>query len=124
MAAAQGHVDSVRDLLQAGANFRLANNEGLTALQLAQRNRREAALREDIATVRRYQGVVGLLHNYANIPTAREALQRAFQELPRRETLRHYAGSYPHEIIHLITEYQTAPPFVTGDGGASASYSS
>ncbi len=109
-AAAQGHADIVRDLLNAGANFRLVNNGGLTAFQLAQRNRREGTMRDDIAMVRRYQGVTELLHNYENIPAAREALQRAFRELPRPETLQHYAGFNPDEIIKHIIEYQLRSP--------------
>ncbi len=52
-AVAQGHVDIVRLLLKYDANLRLTNNQGLTALQLVQRNRQEAIMREDIPAVRR-----------------------------------------------------------------------
>ncbi len=105
-AAAQGHVDIVQALLEAGANFmltnRLGHNEGLTALQLAQRNGREAAAREDINTAKRYQNVIRLLETYAMGSVIREVLQEAFVALPNRQDFN------PEDVIqHILDQAET-----------------
>ncbi len=65
-----------------------------------------------------YQDVVEFLRNYVNIPTAHEALQRAFQELPRPEMRQLYTNFDPDEIIKRIIAHMTRPPVA---GGASTS---
>ncbi len=46
----------MRDLLNAGANWRLDNAEGLTAYRLAERNRIEATAAHNTARAQEFQG--------------------------------------------------------------------
>ncbi len=117
-AAAQGNPQIAHALLQAGANFRITNNEHLTPLQLAERNLHEARQRGDSEAERRYQEIIDSIDNFRNLKTTKEILAQAFRTIPREQARTAYGEFNPEEIIKHIIEYQMARP----PAAASASH--
>ncbi len=111
-AAAQGHPQIVHALLQAGANFRIANDEHLTPLQLAERNLLEARQRGDSEAERRYQEIIDSINSFCSLKTTKEILAQAFRTLPREQARRAYGEFDPEEFIKLITAQMLRPPAV------------
>ncbi len=136
-AAAQGHNDIVKLLLDFGANINLQNAEGNTPLHLAARNGNVSTVRLLLArganaTIVNRQGqtplalaqqyhqrtVVGLLAGeagravFGRVSQAGRAGEFAWQPTPTGATL-------PAEIAHIIAQFAQAPGQIPSSGSVS-----
>ncbi len=98
-AAAQGHANIVNDLLNAGANWRLENAEGLTPYQLAERNRNEAIAAHDATQAQKFKEAMDAITHYLTRGTAEITLGRALKQLTGAGKT---TGTAPEEIIQMI----------------------
>ncbi len=112
-AAAQGQADITRDLLGAGANFRLTDTEGLTPYGLAERNRNEMTRTGNPKEAQRFQQVMDAITDYLTRGTAEMALESAFRQLTQKGQA---TGTAPAELIQMIIQQNIPqrPPLGVG----------
>ncbi len=113
-AAAQGQADITRDLLGAGANFRLTDTEGLTPYGLAERNRNEMTRTGNPKEAQRFQQVMDAITDYLTRGTAEMALESAFRQLTQKGQA---TGTAPAELIQMIIQ-QNIPRRLPLGGGS------